>query len=56
MAAPYLASSHNTGAASVFAASYPGTAALVRRTNIKEYDTEILATNEKQIHFPVRVL
>ena len=56
MAAPYLASSHNTGAASVFAASYSGTEALVPRANIKEYETEIVATNEKQIDFPVRVL
>ena len=38
------------------ATSDSAAAALVRKTNIKESDAEIVATNEKQIHFPVRIL
>jgi hypothetical protein len=38
------------------ATSYSAAAAVVRRTNIREYGAEIVATREKQIHFPVRVL
>jgi hypothetical protein len=56
MAAADGPSSHNSRANSILAASYSGTATLVRTAKIKEYDAEIITTNEKQIYFPVRVL
>ena len=38
------------------ATSDSAAAALGRTTNIKKSDAEIVATNEKQIHVPVRIL
>jgi hypothetical protein len=38
------------------ATSDSAAATLGRTTNIKKSDAEIVATNEKQIHFPVRIL
>ena len=56
MAAAYSPSSYNTSSDSVFAAPYSRAAAVVRKTNIKKYDAEFVATNEKQILLQVRVL